>query len=283
MNTLKEKLEDLFSIGELQTIASKLDKQYKVSMFWDGWKLIDHELIQYLDIELSTLKTTYHYREIYNFIIMNYGKTEKRIKYFLTKEYIYNDDEVCLYEFNVGNSRLDFGRINGFSYAYEIKTELDNINRLESQINDYTTVFDFINVVVHPKHLSKVRKILPRFVGIIIYIESNDDVIFEVIRNAKKNSKILKTSQLGLLNSNDLKYIISASLENEKVPELKEERYRLVNNKVSKDKFNAIFKEAIKYRNQKKWKHIKEHFDVLMPIEIQKVYTNNMDIKYVLF
>lgn len=283
MNTLKEKLEDLFSIGELQTIASKLDKQYKVSMFWDGWKLIDHELIQYLDIELSTLKTTYHYREIYNFIIMNYGKTEKRIKYFLTKEYIYNDDEVCLYEFNVGNSRLDFGRINGFSYAYEIKTELDNINRLESQINDYTTVFDFINVVVHPKHLSKVRKILPRFVGIIIYNESNDDVIFEVIRNAKKNSKILKTSQLSLLNSNDLKYIISASLENEKVPELKEERYRLVNNKVSKDKFNAIFKETIKYRNQKKWKHIKEHFDVLMPIEIQKVYTNNMDIKYVLF
>lgn len=283
MKIIKSELEEKFSKRELQKIASRLDKMYKVSFFWDGWKALNQEVVQYLDIDLNLLKERCSYREIFNFIIMNYGKTEKRIKYYLTKEYMENEDEVCLYEFKVGNSRLDFGRINGNSYAYEIKTELDTISRLENQIIDYQTVFDYISVVIHPKHEKKVKEVLPRAVGIICYHDHGDTIEFETRRIAKRNRKIRKKYQLDLLNSKDLSYIIKKYISGNIIPNFKDEKQKIVKRVVKSEDFNSAFKETIKWRHNKKWEHIKKNFNMLMPIEIQKVYTNEIDIKYICY
>lgn len=279
MEFLGCELEKKFSNEELIRLATLLDRCYKVSFFWNGWKTLEKEVFSSLDLNLNQLKENYHYREIYNYIIMKYGKTEKRIKYYLTKEYLENIDEVCLYEFVVGASRLDFGRINGSSYAYEIKTELDSVSRLESQITDYRDVFDYITVVIHKKHLKKVKALIPRTVGIMVYYDYQDYVDFDLIRPAKRNIKIKKTSQLELLNSNDLKYIIQTNLQEEELPLYKNDRYRLVRKSFLKENFNDIFKDAMKYRHNKKWAHIKNNFDKLMPIEVQKVYTHEIEIK----
>ena len=44
--------------------------------------------------------------------------------------------------------------------VYEIKTDLDNFQRLQSQINDYYKVFSYVNVVVSKRQVEKVKEFL---------------------------------------------------------------------------------------------------------------------------
>ena len=53
----------------------------------------------------------------------------------------------ALTEIPISNSKADFVLINGKAVVYEIKTELDNLERVENQINDYYKAFDHVAVV----------------------------------------------------------------------------------------------------------------------------------------
>lgn len=279
MKFLDDILKSKYNENELQKIASKLDKSYRLNYFWDGWNLLNNELFLKIGIDINEIKEKYEYRDIYNYIIMKYSRNEKVIKYYLTKKYIHTENEVCMYELNVGNSRLDFGRINGDSHAYEIKTELDNTYRIENQLEDYEDVFDYINVVIHEKHLKKIKSQIPRKIGIYLYSLSDNFNEFECVRAPKLNDKKKKTSQLNMLNSNDLKYIIKEIINSNNIPDSKIERRKIVNNFFNKQEFNFAFKCALKAKQDKKWQHIKSNFDMLKPIEIQDAYTNEYIIK----
>jgi hypothetical protein len=76
---------------------------------------------------------------------------------------------VALTEIPVGRSRADFILINGKAEVYEIKTELDNFDRLETQLKDYFQAFDHVNVVTCEENLGKIKNILKHSpVGIYI-------------------------------------------------------------------------------------------------------------------
>lgn len=272
MDDLVTILETHFSLNELQKIATRLDKVFRINNFWNGWVELDKEIFSKLDIDLNYVKSVYHYSEIYNLVVMKYGKTERLVKYYLSKEFVKNDDETCLFEFNVGNSRLDFGRINGHSYAYEIKTELDNTNRLLDQISDYINVFEYVNVVIHEKHLKKTKSILPRKVGIIVYKFDKDQITFEYIRKPQESNSLKKMMQLEILNSNDLNYIIKYLIKSEEVPKYKCEKFKMVKNQFKSEEFNEVFKQAIKNKQLKKWNYIKNNFEMIKPIELQDAY-----------
>ncbi|MBO0409601.1 sce7726 family protein [Enterococcus hulanensis] len=64
----------------------------------------------------------------------------------------------ALTELNIGNSKADFVLINGKAVVYEIKTELDNLDRLDNQIKDYYKAFDHVCIVTSKKHLNKVME-----------------------------------------------------------------------------------------------------------------------------
>ncbi len=83
-----------------------------------------------------------------------------------------DNSAALLSEFNVKRSIADIVIVNGVTSAYEIKTELDNLGRLSSQIQDYSQVFDNVSVVTHPQALGQLKKILPSHVGIIILREN---------------------------------------------------------------------------------------------------------------
>lgn len=53
----------------------------------------------------------------------------------------------ALSEFAVSKSKADFILINGKAIVYEIKTGLDNFDRLETQLNDYYKAFKYVYVV----------------------------------------------------------------------------------------------------------------------------------------
>lgn len=265
-------LETKYSLNELQKIATVLDKKYRFSVFFDGWFVLNEVVFIPANIDVSEYKSRFKFNDVFNEIIMRYGKTESIIKYYLTKNFINNNNEVCMFEFPVLNSRADFVRINGVSHAYEIKTEIDNLDRLKTQLFDYLTVFEYVTVVTHSKHLEKVKKIVPRRVGIMIYVFDEGGINFEEVREAASNNNYKKHAQLNTLNSCDLKYIIRSMLEYD-VPAYKDERYRLVSAKCNKESLNFAFKEAIKNSRQKKWEHIKGNFDMLKPIEIQAAFS----------
>lgn len=66
----------------------------------------------------------------------------------------------ALTELPIGDSKADFIMINGRGVVYEIKTDLDNLIRLENQLKDYYKVFSYIYVVVGNKQLPHVKEFL---------------------------------------------------------------------------------------------------------------------------
>ncbi len=73
-----------------------------------------------------------------------------------------------LTEFRVGTCKADIAIINGTSTVYEIKSERDKLDRLETQIAAYRRVFARVNVITGEKHLDSVIYSMPSDVGILL-------------------------------------------------------------------------------------------------------------------
>lgn len=58
-------------------------------------------------------------------------------------------------EFRIKKAKADIVAVNGTATAYEIKTDLDNLVRLDHQIEDYYKVFDRVMLVVSEAHTKK--------------------------------------------------------------------------------------------------------------------------------
>lgn len=81
----------------------------------------------------------------------------------------------ALTEIAIAKSKADFVLINGKAVVYEIKTELDNLERLSSQIDDYYKAFDYVAVVTYENNLQQLQKVLDNLdkpVGIYVLRKS---------------------------------------------------------------------------------------------------------------
>lgn len=98
-------------------------------------------------------------------------------------------------EFRVLDSICDVAIFNGTSTAYEIKTELDNFDRLKSQLSDYKKVFDKINIVTVDSKVKELEDIIPEGIGIIQLTKNN------ILRTIKEPSSNLESlSQEAMLS-----------------------------------------------------------------------------------
>lgn len=66
----------------------------------------------------------------------------------------------ALTQIPIGKSKADFILINGKAVVYEIKTELDSLDRLETQLRDYYTAFNHVCVVTSLSHYGKTMELL---------------------------------------------------------------------------------------------------------------------------
>lgn len=88
--------------------------------------------------------------EIYNYIDSSYRNEYFYKNTLLNKLLIHVhrvNTTVALSEVPIARSKADFILINGKAVVYEIKTELDTFERLETQIGDYYKAFDHVCVV----------------------------------------------------------------------------------------------------------------------------------------
>lgn len=135
--------------------------------------------------------------EIYSIMIRNYRN-----------EYIYKNTllnrlliakhslktTTALTEIPISKSKADFILINGRAVVYEIKTELDSFNRLESQLNDYYKAFDHVCVVTCEDNYEKLKELLKDSpVGIYILTKRNSLSLRKepIADNSKLDSKVM--------------------------------------------------------------------------------------------
>lgn len=117
----------------------------------------------------------------------------------------------ALTELPVADSKTDmiFADENDVGTVYEVKTELDTLNRLESQIHDYYKAFPYIYVVTSSNHLHQLEQVLKETsVGIIELTNDNKfvyrkeaaynagslshDMLFRILRKKEFESIVLK-------------------------------------------------------------------------------------------
>lgn len=153
----------------------------------------------------------------------------------------------------VGKSKADFVLINhNKGKVYEIKTDLDNLERLEYQLEDYSRAFSEVNVVISEKNYYPVYKILKESnpsVGIIVLTKNvslsvrkkaienntnlNHDVLFKILR--KKEYEEIIYSKFGCLPDVKPVQYFKTSLQWFKTLDIKEAQ-SLVLNQVRKRK-----------------------------------------------
>lgn len=74
----------------------------------------------------------------------------------------------------IGKSKADFILINGKAVVYEIKTELDTFDRLDTQLRDYFKAFNHVCVVTSESQYDRATKILQgTSVGIYVLTPQN--------------------------------------------------------------------------------------------------------------
>lgn len=105
---------------------------------------------------------------------------------YLLKEYSLKTTTV-INEFKIASSVADFVLLNGKAKIYEIKTDLDNLDKLKKQLNDYTQFADLVYVVTTSKFI---RRILDDYANSTIgVLEFTSRKSFKEHKEAKSNCK----------------------------------------------------------------------------------------------
>jgi hypothetical protein len=97
-------------------------------------------------------------------------------------------DTILLNEFRIGKSKADIVLVNGTNKVFEIKTELDSAERLNSQVADYYKAFSEVYIVTHVSLIEKYKQIVQPEVGLLSF--SNEGGI-TVFRSASINNSML--------------------------------------------------------------------------------------------
>ncbi|MBG9599970.1 hypothetical protein ABE17_24350 [Bacillus mycoides] len=123
--------------------------------------------------------------------LKDYHVREELFKY-LEEQYINCSDTIIINELGIcqGQSRVDVAVVNGIMHGYEIKSESDTLERLPRQIEYYNKVFDRVTIVVAVDYLEHVKKMVPKWWGIISVRNRHGEIKLKKLRQGRANKKI---------------------------------------------------------------------------------------------
>lgn len=108
-----------------------------------------------------------------------------------------------------GEARADIALANGVFHGYEIKSDLDTLERLANQKECYNLTFDKITIIVGVKYAEKILGNVPEFWGIeVAYLNKFGNVSIKKIRTSKMNYSVESIKLLDLLWNNELKILL---------------------------------------------------------------------------
>ena len=170
MLLLLQSILNNYSDDEILQMCKTINKDYNIYDPEDvRWAKIGYVLNKTNSSDIELLRKTCLSNKVVNDMIFNYYFCERVIKYYFIKHLKDQMNHIVAFEMNIGDSRIDICRINGSSYAYEIKTEYDTFDRLGSQMQDYLRTFEKVYVIVPIGRVNDVKNLIPESCGIISY------------------------------------------------------------------------------------------------------------------
>jgi hypothetical protein len=97
------------------------------------------------------------------------------------------EHDLILEEFGCDAARIDVAVVNGALHGFEIKSDSDSVDRLHSQVTEYSKVFDFVTLVCGRKLIASARLLVPQWWGLQLADYSAGTVILKDLRSPKKN------------------------------------------------------------------------------------------------
>lgn len=170
----------------------------------DGWSQIYQDVVLRF-VSNSEEKTNRGcIDEVYRYLSSNY-KDEYYCKNEMLNQLVGSED-TAIVELPVAGSIADFIIVNNSTTAYEIKTALDNFDRLESQISDYSRAFAKVAVVIPSEKLdSLLQKIDDSKIGIVIESDGQFSVYREPVADM---SHLSHRAMFGILRKPEYSSII---------------------------------------------------------------------------
>ena len=89
-------------------------------------------------------------------------------------------------------------------HAYEVKSDCDSLQRLEGQLEDYLSTFEYTTIVTSSRYERKLRKNLSKYVGIMVFDSITGDLCYH--RQALQRKKLRKDNVVRFLWMNDVHY-----------------------------------------------------------------------------
>lgn len=199
-------------------------------------------------------------RSIINYTTVSRYPNETTIKSaFINNVLFKTKNHISIFELNTNNCRVDLCKINGESVAYEIKTDLDNLKRLNNQLTDYLDVFEKVYVICSQDKVTSIIKSIPECVGIYTYrINRLGNYVFTKTKLASSKHDMCHIKQLMLISKNDRKN-------------------HLIDENSSSERINFVFKQTLKEKYSKQWNFLFSNKDNIYDIDYQWFFRNQVE------
>lgn len=234
-----------------------LARNYNILDFPNGLRSMLSQVFR--DVDFSAYTKVMLHQHLNNCLVHNYNG-EMALKYQLFRR-ASRKNLVGAFETRVQNSRVDFLTVNGVSASFEIKSELDNLEKLSKQATSYERVFEYNYVVVDSRHKKKAVVKLPSSFGILRF--ENGNRIVE--RPATHNTSIDPDTQLDMLTKKELMTWFDRNCCTE------------IRNRISDEKINQQFKEALRSRYRTRWNFLVRHRQDILPVDLQFFFNRNIE------
>ncbi|MCZ7665173.1 MAG: sce7726 family protein [Thermoleophilia bacterium] len=153
-----------------------------------------------------------------------------------------------------GKCRADIAVMNGRLAAYEIKSDLDSLSRLHSQVHGYNAVFDRITLVVTQRHLQQAATLIPPWWGLVSTARGKRGGIhFTTVRRSQANPEVDSFCVAQLLWREEAREILlGLGLAERELRGNRAELYDLVVKRLSPQALRHQVREKMKSRSN--WK-----------------------------
>lgn len=271
-------VEGIATDDELLMAAKQINKLYNMySSDMDIWRMLESVFGENFHCLFNRYSKEMIANKFINLLMLKYYPCERVVKYALVDALKQKHDTV-LFEMPVLDSRIDVCRLNGHSYAYEIKTEYDNFSRLDKQLHDYAMVYEYVYVVVPYQCYDAVVNMIPDYCGIRLmkHDRENGSTRFYAKRSAKKSPEISPEAQLSCLSKKSLGNIFKRAKIKE-VPFAREERVEQIINRYAPETVNRMFKQEVKHIYEGNWNFVLTHYEEILPIDFQNFFSCPLD------
>ncbi|MDR3575993.1 MAG: sce7726 family protein [Anaerolineaceae bacterium] len=155
-----------------------------------------------------------------------------------------------------GKCRADIAVINGHLNGFEIKSDKDSLIRLESQIENYSAVFDHASIVIADCHLDKAFCLVPKWWGVILVSQDLcSELEFTVMRLPSQNANIDDYAVAQLLWREEAQdALINLGIHGKKLRETRSNLYRCLVENINSQDLRLMTREYLKKRQA--WRHL---------------------------